>query len=157
MEKTPLKYCLDESLGYLTARVSKSILRQIGISLGENSLPVTPEDFTFLVHLWNENGISQKSLGQSMQREKTTVAKLAARIESRGLITRKPGSDGREKRLYLTESGLAVMSEVTQVVQEILNEAEGAIPENELTICKNVLREVFGNLQRRGKIFSEIS
>jgi DNA-binding MarR family transcriptional regulator len=63
------------------------------------------------------------------------------------LIIRLPGtSDAREKNVFLTEDGNKMMSAVTVIVQDLLDEAMNGIAQKDIDVCKSVLRKFYSNL-----------
>jgi DNA-binding MarR family transcriptional regulator len=147
MRRKPPKYSLQESLGYLAHEASGAIRKQIGRELARKGYPIKAEQFSALVYIWDEDGQTQRALAEKLYRDKTTVARLVAGIESLGFIRRAPGQeDAREKRIFLTESGKKLMAEVTQLVQDILLLAQKGIDPREIQICKEVLRRIRENL-----------
>jgi DNA-binding MarR family transcriptional regulator len=138
---------LEKSLGHLAARFTRVLLRRINAELAQHGLPVTSDQYSFLVQLWDQNGLPQGVLGDKIAKEKTTMARLAAGLEALGLIARLPSpGDARERLVFLTDKGKQVMDEATALVREILAEAQQGIDEAELEACRNVLRRVFRNL-----------
>jgi len=147
MRKTFPRYSLYESMGYLAHEASGAIRKQIGRELARKKYPIKAEQFAALVYIWDEDGQPQRLLAEKLYRDKTTVTRLVAGIESMGFIERVPGQeDARQKRLFLTESGKKLMAEVTQLVQEILELAEKGVDPHEIRTCKDVLRRIRRNL-----------
>lgn len=140
-------YKLEESLGHHSGRFHRAILRRINAELAKSGFPITSEQFSFLVQIWDESGQPQGALTEKTGKDKTTIARLAAGVESLGLIVRLPApGDGREKLVQLTEKGKVMMDEVTGLVQGILAEAQKGIAEEDLQVCKEVLRKACRNL-----------
>ncbi|HEY6874392.1 MAG TPA: MarR family transcriptional regulator [Geobacteraceae bacterium] len=141
------RYTLDKSLGHLAARFSRVVLRRISAALAQHSLPITAEQYAFLVQLWDQNGLPQGVLAEKSAKDKTTMARLAAGLESRGLIVRLPSpGDARERLVFLTDRGKALMDEATELVRAILAEAQQGIDEARLETCRDVLRRACLNL-----------
>ena len=136
-----------ESLGYLTYHASGSIRKSIGRELARKGYPIKAEQFTILVYVWEEDGQSQRLLAEKIYREKTAVTRALAAAEAVGLVERRRDpADGREKRVFLTPQGKKLMGEVTQLVQEILQEAEKGIDAGVVANCKDALRRIRQNL-----------
>lgn len=145
--KRKKQYSFEESLGHLTSQASRMILKRINQELSRNNLPITSDQFSTLVYILNQNGQPQYALAETLNKDKTTMTRVFASLESLGLIVRLPGSnDGREKNVYLTDAGSKMMLEVTQVVQDLLESAMSGIDEAEIAVCKNVLRKFYSNL-----------
>ena len=149
MKRSPTNYTLEKSLGHLAARFSRVMLRRINAMLSQHGLPITSEQYSFLVQLWERNGLPQGVLADKTAKDKTTVARLAAGLESLGLIIRLPSpSDARERLVFLTDKGKEVMDEATGLVRGILSEAQQGVDEAQLEVCREVLRRACFNLQQ---------
>ncbi len=142
-------YALDTSLGYLASRFSRVIIRRINLALARAGLAITTEQYSFLVQLWYCNGLPQGSLAERTAKDKTTIARLAAGLETTGLIVRAPSTaDARERLVFLSDSGMQVMEQATLLVRSILDEAQQGIDEQHVEICRNVLKQAYDNLLR---------
>ena len=148
MRKKTSHYFLDDSLGHLTSNASRAILKRINQELSRQEIPITSEQFSVLVHVWDQNGQPQYVLVDKLYKDKTTMARLVASLEALGLIVRSPvQKDAREKNVFLTEQGRSIMAKVTDLVHEILVSAQKGIDEHDLKICKEVLKQFHKNLQ----------
>jgi DNA-binding MarR family transcriptional regulator len=147
MRKKTVKYTLDESLGHLASNASRAVLKRINQELARHGFPITSEQFSVLVHVWDQNGQPQYVLVEKLHKDKTTMARLVASLESLGLLVRMPGqTDGREKIVFLTEQGKTMMSKIADLVLEILDIAQKGIGEEDLQITKDVLKRFHKNL-----------
>jgi DNA-binding MarR family transcriptional regulator len=147
MKRSSPPYVLEKSLGYLAARFSRIMLRRINAALTRHGLPITSDQYSLLVQLWDQNGLPQGALAAKTVKDKTTMARLAAGLESQGVIVRLPGpGDARERLLYLTDRGKEIMDEATGLVHAILDEAGEGIEESQLDVCRDVLRRACLNL-----------
>ncbi len=140
-------YVLDKSLGYLAARFTRLIQRRIAAALSRHGLPLSSDQYSLLVQLWDQNGLPQGALATKTVRDKTTMARLAAGLEAAGLIVRLPSpADARERLVYLTDRGKEIMDQATGVVRELLDEAYAGIDEAHLESCRQVLRQACRNI-----------
>lgn len=143
------QYKLNKSLGHLASRFSRAVLRRFNEQLVQHQLPITAEQYLLLGQLWDCNGLPQGALAAKTAKDKTTMARLAAGLEGRGLIVRLPGpDDARERLLYLTEAGKQLMDQATNLAKSVLEEAQQGINEDELEVCRSVLRRAYANLAR---------
>ncbi len=141
-------YTLEKSLGHLATRFSRVLLRRINATLSQYGLPITADQYSFLVQLWDQNGLPQGVLADKTAKDKTTMARLAAGLEALGLIARLPSpGDARERLVFLSDRGKKVMDEATGLVRDILAEAQQGIEEAQLEVCREVLRRACRNLQ----------
>jgi len=149
MTRSATEYTLEKSLGHLAARFTRVLLRRINATLSLHGFPITSDQYSFLVQLWERNGLPQGVLADKTAKDKTTMARLAAGLESLGLIVRLPSpGDARERLVFLTDKGKEAMDEATGLVRGILSEAQQGIDEGQLEACREVLRRAFINLQK---------
>jgi len=147
MKRSQSGYTLDKSLGYLAARFSRIVARRINAAFAQHGLPITSDQYSFLVQLWDQNGLPQGVLAAKTVKDKTTMTRLAAGLESLGLIIRLPSpGDARERLVYLADKGKEMMDEATALVRDILVEAQKGIDERHLEVCRDVLRRACLNL-----------
>lgn len=147
MHPSTSHYLLKDSLGHLATQFSKATLRRINQDLQAGGYPITSEQWTALVHIWNQGGLTQQELGERLMKDKTNIARLAASLERLGYITRQPGqTDRREKTLRLTQLGQQAMPGIAALVQRVLTDAYAGIDEHELALCRRVLARARQNL-----------
>ena len=120
----------DKSIGYTlhyATRMSMAILQE---RIKRHNVAVG--QFPILVHLWKEQGITQKALCDLIRVEQPTLANTLKRMERDGLIKRVPDKDDkRQWRIYLTarasdlkESLQAESRSVNDIIVGRLNETE---------------------------------
>ncbi|PLX95703.1 MAG: hypothetical protein C0621_03280 [Desulfuromonas sp.] len=142
-----MSYILEKSLGLLATRFSRNLLRRIDAVFSQQGIPITAQQYSLLVQVWDHNGLPQGALAEKTARDKTTMARLAANLETSRLLVRLPSpDDSRERLIYLTEQGKSLMDQATELVQEILVQAQAGIDKNDLEACRNVLRRAYENL-----------
>ncbi|MHC1751015.1 MarR family winged helix-turn-helix transcriptional regulator [Humidesulfovibrio sp.] len=147
MHPSTSHYLLKDSLGHLATQFSKATLRRINQDLQTGGYPITSEQWTALVHIWNQGGLTQQELGERLMKDKTNIARLAASLERLGYISRRPGqTDRREKALRLTQLGQQAMPGIAALVQRVLANAYAGIDEHELALCRRVLARARQNL-----------
>ena len=123
------------------------ILKRINQELSRNTFPITSDQFSTLIYVLNQNGQPQYALAETLNKDKTTMARVLAGLESLGLIVRRPGnSDAREKNVFLTDQGRKMMNDITDLVQGILESATEGIDPDNIEVTKDVLRKFYRNL-----------
>jgi len=76
----------------------------------EVSHVITSPQFAALNALYREPNLDQRSLGQRISLDRSTMADVVARLSARGLIgTARDTRDGRRKTIKLTPKGLSVL------------------------------------------------
>ena len=72
------------------------------------------------MQLWDEDGQSQKALGQTQRFDHSTIAKSVRRLENAGLVRReKSHADGRVTLVFLTDAGRALKEPVLEIWAEL--------------------------------------
>lgn len=91
-----------------------------------SDLGLYPGQELILMHLWEHDGRSQKSLVESLRLDHSTIAKSVRRLEVAGLVTRsRSHQDGRVTLILLTEAGRALEPRV-RAAWSALERATGA-------------------------------
>ncbi|MAT44088.1 MAG: hypothetical protein CL609_17270 [Anaerolineaceae bacterium] len=94
------------------------------ISCQLNQFQITPPQFATLRCIaQKQNGVSMSDLSDHCQAVMPTMTGIIKRLVSRGLVERKPDpSDRRTTLILLTETGQQLLSEITQLRREYLDQ-----------------------------------
>ncbi len=93
------------------ARVYNRLERRLGQGLGAHGL--TLSQFDVLATLLHGEGITQQELAERLLVTKGNVVGLIDRVGAAGWVERRPDPDDRRaNRLYLTDAGRKILSEV---------------------------------------------
>ncbi|WJH34659.1 MarR family transcriptional regulator [Paenibacillus sp. CC-CFT747] len=136
-----------EPFGYLTAMASRVMVRSLTLSLKPYDL--TPEQWTVLKRLAEEDDITQKELALRSDKDQPTITRILDILERKQFISRKPnGEDRRSYRILITGKGREHQELVRPLLEEqfeskLLN---GISPEH-LEIFKSVLFQMMDNLE----------
>ncbi len=98
---TPALGCLAASF----RRASRALTQHYDEALRRMGLRTT--QFTILQVLARAGEVSQGELGQMLAMDTTSLTRTLAILARRGWVAKRPGTDGRERRLSLTQSGRA--------------------------------------------------
>jgi MarR family transcriptional regulator, organic hydroperoxide resistance regulator len=136
-----------ESLDFLLAQVSRlhhtrahTLLEAIGLYRGQP--PV-------LRALWAQEGLTHTELAEHLHLTPATVTKMLQRMEKTGFVLRQPDSeDQRVSRVYLTEAGRAIRSQVQAVWQTMEQEVFAGFTEEERALLRHFLLQLRENLRR---------
>ena len=95
-------------------------------------LDITPDQFTVMRTLLENDGITQRELTHLMSSDPNTVASLLERMESAGLVTRKSHErDRRANRLHLQPLGKDKYEEAREIAVALQKEVLSPLPESE--------------------------
>ena len=140
-------YDPEQSLFLLIKRTSKAFLRRLNRNFAEAGHDVTSEQWRILRCLQKEDGQRQQDLANIVRKDKTSITRIVDSMEKRDLVVRISDKfDRRQKLIYLTNKGKRLQKELMQIVQETSLEAQQGVGPEHLDICRNVLKEIHGNL-----------
>jgi DNA-binding MarR family transcriptional regulator len=103
---------LAQIVGYRLDMARCAALRSLHRYMGDT--PFRPADTTALLLIKENPGCDQTTLGRALAGNRSVGMKLAARLESHGLLTRGEGRDRRSKGLYMTPKGEKVLAELIE-------------------------------------------
>jgi len=115
-----------------------SALNQIGLHVGQELV---------LFSLWREEGLSQSEIAKDLCVSAPTVTKMLTSMEAEGIIERRADEeDGRVSRIYLTERGRTLQTEVVAIWSAIEQEMMQGISEAEKLLLRRLLLQMRDNL-----------
>ncbi len=120
----------DASPGYLVNHLARIFavalqarIKPMGLSTGV---------FPVMLHLWQQDGLTQRDLVTRVDVEQATMANTLARMERDGLITRRPDlQDGRVRRIWLTDRGRGLQRDATVAAAEENENVLAGLPTDE--------------------------
>src|SRR3954469_13897429 len=93
-------------------------------------LEITPDQFTVMRTLVEQDGISQRELTHIITSDPNTVASLLERMEKAGLLARKSHEkDRRANRLHLQPAGKQKYEEAREIAISLQKEVLAVLPE----------------------------
>lgn len=91
---------------------------------------ITPEQWSVLYHVTNEEGMIQKSIAEQTFKDKPTVTRILHQLEQKGYIVRKADQiDRRSLRIYSTERGRSLITETESIEESISQEVINCLGE----------------------------
>ena len=142
-----MKYNFNDSFGFIVVKTGRLIENRLKTNFEKEKISVTPQQWSVLTVLWNEDGISQQVLADSFAKDKTSMTRLLNNMEKNGLIIRKQGNkDKRNKKIYLTEKSKALKLDSIKVAEKTLVDALEGISHGDLKLSKNILKSINSNL-----------
>ena len=142
-------YDLSESLGYLTIVTGRLFISAMGRGFAEAGLDCSPEQWSVLRMLLNEDGLSQEALLGLTRYEKSTLSRVLDGMEKKGLVTRRRSNgDARRKKVYLTAKGVAGGEAGTEIASRNLALLYAGIPKKDFDVCRELIEEMQVRLLR---------
>ena len=105
---------LPYQLAVLASRVSRDFS-----TLYKQKFGISVAEWRVVAHLSQAGSVSVREIHRRVDMDKSKVSRAASRLESRGFVTKSANpEDGRLVSLELTESGRAMIDEMTPIARE---------------------------------------
>lgn len=133
--------------GFLTNRVARLISTYLRPEVQGQGHDMPTSCIGVLADLWRKDGVTQKELGMSIIKNKSSVNKMLATLESEGLVYKADHpEDKRNKLIFLTENGKAMESCITEADQKAESKLLDGISKEDIATAKKVLTILYQNL-----------
>ena len=101
----------------------------------------------YLRELWNEEGISQKTLSERVGLTGPTTNSVIKRMSAAGLIELRPIIEGKPRLVvYLTEYGKKLKDTLEPLAKEVNDVAQSGMSPEEIAIVRKYLLNMHSNL-----------
>jgi DNA-binding MarR family transcriptional regulator len=143
-----MKYNFNDSLGFIIVKAGRLIENKLKIDFERENIDVTPQQWSVLTYLWNEDGISQQNLADAFSKDKTSMTRLLNNMERNDLIVRKQDEhDKRNKKIFLTVKSKLLKKDTIKIAEKTLMETLVGIEHKDLRLSKKVLKKINYNLE----------
>ena len=116
----------------------------------EVSHTITSPQFAALNALYAEPKLDQRTLGERVSLDRSTMAEVVTRLSDRGLIqTARDTRDGRRKTITLTTKGLHTVRQLIPRTHAMTDRLVGALDSRQRDSLLTLLTEVVGANERR--------
>ena len=137
----------DGNFGHMLGRTSRAMLNMLQKKFRQAGCDITVEQWTLLINIRNAGGQSQQQLAELVYLDKTTIARLAAGLEKKGLIIREShGADRRQKLLAITARGTALLAALKPVALSAQQQVLLDLDPEKLKSCREVLQRVYSTI-----------
>lgn len=114
----------------------------------EANHPITPEQFTVLSVLIENDGLYQRQISSLTLKDRPNISRIISILENKNMITRKQESNGRQIfQIYITELGRKTYNLVLPTILKIWDEISSNISEKEIDDCLKILGKMKTNLK----------
>ena len=135
---------LSLSFPIINGKVSMAINRMMYRNFRKRNLQITPEQWTVLAFLWQEDGVTQQMLCNSTFKDKPSMTRLIDNLVKQKLVSRAASKlDRRSNFFHLTEMGRGIEKDATDAVKETMDAALEGIDEEGMKRLRNVLALFF--------------
>ena len=116
----------------------------------EVSHVITSPQFAALNALYREPDIDQRTLGERISLDRSTMAEVVARLGARGLVrTARDARDGRRKTIQLTPKGVSTLQQLIPRTHVMTRRLVGALDQQEQAALLRLLTKVVKAGERR--------
>jgi DNA-binding MarR family transcriptional regulator len=138
----------DQSYGRIVGVAYTSVYRRLSKYMKEKDLPITPDQFRVLTHLWQNDGCSQQDLAVGTNRDRANVTRIIDILEREGIVKRTDHeTDRRAFKIILTQKGKNLQQGAAECGQLAIKDALKGINKEEIEICMQVLKKTIDNLK----------
>jgi DNA-binding MarR family transcriptional regulator len=137
---------IDSSIAYLVGRTSRSIMKRLTNKFSAAGFDVSYEQWSILVHLYRRDGQTQQELANIAVKDKAAITRLLNVLEKKNMVLRIPDrTDKRSKLVYLTHKAKEFKTDLIDIVEDLLKEAEQGIEQDDIIQCRATLNKIFTN------------
>ncbi len=146
-----IKYNFNDSFGFLIVKAGRLVENRLKLNFENEGIEITPQQWSVLTHLWNNDGVSQQELANVFSKDKTSMARLLNNLEKNNFIVRKQGKkDKRNKNIFLTEKSKSLKDISIKIAEETLLEILDGIDTEKVKTSKLVLKQICNNISLFG-------
>jgi len=141
-----MAFMKSQSAGYLANHMARLFARCLQSRI--KPLGLTTGAFPALLALWDEEGVTQRTLTDRLDIEQATMANTLARMERDGLVVRKKDpDDGRVQRIWLTDKARALRAPAIMAAVQVNTDALSDLSEVERQQFIHLMSRVIARLQ----------
>lgn len=141
-----MEFNKDDSLGFILNRTSTKFKNELFQRFKEYD--VTPEQWSVLNCLWEQEGVTPKELSDAISKDKSNTNRILEKLEMKEFIIRKPHPlDKRAFQIFLTDRGWSIREELIPKAMKVLEDAVRGIEEDKVEEMKKLLNQMYYNLK----------
>ncbi len=142
-----MRYNFNDSFGFIIVKAGRLIENRLKSDFEKANIDVTPQQWSVLTYLWNEDGISQQKLANAFSKDKTSMTRLLNNMQKNELIIRRQDlKDKRNKKVFLTQKSKQMKNDSIKVAEKTMVETISGIDHVDLKLSKKVLKQINNNL-----------
>lgn len=143
-----MRYNFNDSFGFIVVKTGRLIENRLKQNFDKEFLNITPQQWSVLTYLWNEDGISQQKLADAFAKDKTSIARLLNNMEKNELIIRNNDKkDKRNKKVFLTHKSKQLRADSIKIAEKTLVEILEGVDHIDVKLSKRVLKRICKNLE----------
>lgn len=140
----------------LNGKVSAAIYKVLQRNFTESGANITPEQWTVLMYLSQQDGVSQQQLCKATYKDKPSMTRIIDAMEHDHLVERmRDKLDRRANNVHLTRLGYEVKDKALKAALRTLKEALHGLALDDLRVSQEVLRTVLFNATGDKELITE--
>ncbi len=147
MNNTDILVDFDKSVGRWIGSTAKMVDNYLHEAFQREGLDLSKEQMIILKKLHENDGLIQNELAYLTLRDKSSLARLLAKMERKNYITREQDNfDKRVNRVFLTETGRITFRRTRPIIVGLKKIMEKKIAEEEIFQLINTLQQIQHNI-----------
>lgn len=136
----------SKSIGYFLESTSRIVKLNYSTAFKQLGLDITPEQWTILDSLSDQNGLSQKELASENFKDAPTISRILNVLERKELIERKQAKlDRRSFKIFLTEKGKKVVQKAQPLVKSLRKQGWQNLSDEDYQSFLKIMKQIFEN------------
>jgi DNA-binding MarR family transcriptional regulator len=146
MQEMELGIDLENSLGPWIGKTSKIVDYYLHEAFLHHGLDVSKEQMIVLKKLHHEDGLNQNELAHLTWRDKSSLARLLAKMERKGYIIRRQHDlDKRANLVFLTDCGREIFRNTRPIIQKVIDIMEKDLSKADIERMIEILKRIQEN------------
>lgn len=142
-----MEFQFETSFGRILGVAHTAMFRHLSKLMHERQLPITPDQFRVLSHLWQTDGLQQSELALCTNRNRANVTRIIDILEREGIVIRHDDpTDRRVFRIYLTALGKSLRDETARCAAQSVADSLQGLSQEEIEIATRVLKKIKENV-----------
>jgi DNA-binding MarR family transcriptional regulator len=140
-------YHIKDSLGFIIYRTALALKSALQRSFKGRGYQITTEQWGIIRHLWEEEGLSQREIGEKAGKDRPNITRMLDSLEKKRIIFRQPDPRDRRKYcIYLTKEGRQLHERLFPLVQNQRERVTQNLSPEEVDFLKNTLTKICQNI-----------
>ncbi|MFX3632837.1 MAG: MarR family winged helix-turn-helix transcriptional regulator [Candidatus Pristimantibacillus sp.] len=132
---------LDHSIGFLLGIAHRKLTNLFMLRIKQFDL--TPEQWSVLYRVREEDGLIQKDLAIRSGKDKPTTTRILDVLEAKGYITKQAGKqDRRSFHVFITEQGTAIADAIEPIEYQTVQDVSETLSDEEYRLLVQLLNKL---------------
>ncbi|WP_423147350.1 MarR family winged helix-turn-helix transcriptional regulator [Rubrolithibacter danxiaensis] len=141
---------LKDSMGFIIGHTRRVIVKKLNEALTGNNIPLTYEQFIFLLILNNQTGeITQQDMANLTGKDKSAILRTIDILESKGLVERKGiTGDRRKNTIIITRKCNAFFEKLSQIEKNTMTNLREGVSDEDYKVMVKVMLQIQNNASK---------